>query len=340
MKKNIVWAVAIAAGVVGGSALGADPQTIGSVAATAADSTTEPIISLILGCCYLMGAFFGIKALLQMKEHTSNPNQVKIGAAITSMVICTLLLSMPTLLNMLMSTLGLGGAEGANAGPIGNLASLIGQSNVPQGCGGAGGGGALNALANNIGFGAKASAAAGGMDDMMCAFASSVPGIMYLVILSGYMAGIFLIFRGVLMLKEVNEGRVPMSKAVWTIISGIGLWAIWPMINTAIYTLGGGTADATIFTQKYMQMRDGSAFDKSINADLLFVQLLGAITFFRGMLMLKAMGENKDGSFGRAATHIFGGAAALNISWSVAILAHSIGASAAICGLSSGICAF
>ena len=69
----------------------------------------------------------------------------------------------------------------------------------------------------------------------------------------------------------------------------------------------------------------------------MFVQLLGVIAFVRGLLILKSIGENKDGALGRAMTHIFGGAAAMNISWAITMLANSIGAHDQICGISQAV---
>jgi len=307
-KENTHLAVTLFSLAVG--LFGFDPvlaQTIGSVADTVVNNGTfSSILNLISGAAYLVGIMFGIKSAVQLKDHTENSQQVKLTKPMVSMAVCGILLALPSFFGMLQSTFDLTVGNGARG--------FYGLS--------AGSPGTANNLA-----------------EMFKAFSTNVPAMMKMVSFGAICAGAFLILRAILLLPQVEQGRAEGSKVLWILISGIGLWSILPMITISMNTVGmsGGNAVSLINT-KYSQAQD-SSIDGAIAAAMVFVQLLGLIAFVRGTLILKALGENKDGAMGRAMTHIFGGAAAINIAWTVKLLAVSIGASGTICGISVNLCA-
>lgn len=280
-------------------------QSVGSVADNVVSGGTfGSLMDLFSGICYLTGALFGIKSALQLKDHTNNPQQVHLSKAIVSMVVCGILLSMPTFLAALQGTFGV-------SGTVGGLGTLAG--------------GAPSASTDLAG--------------MFQAFASSVPSLMKIVSFGAVCAGAFMILRAVLLLPQLEQGRVEGGKIIWLFISGIGLWSLLPFIAVSMGTMGMSSTDASsLLTAKYSQV-GGGGFDGTIASVMVFIQLLGLIAFVRGMMILKALGENKDGAMGRALTHIFGGAAAMNVAWTVKMLATSIGASGTICGISVNLCA-
>lgn len=280
-------------------------QTVGSVAdSTVSSGAFSGFLDLLVGIAYVVGGFFGFKAALQLRDHADSPQNVKIGVPMTSALVATLMLALPSLFASLRETFSL---TGDIMGAYRNMS-------------------------------AGSSGAATDISGMAVALAANIPALAKLVSLGATCAGAFLIFRAVLLLPQAQQGRVEGSKIFWLMISGVGLWSLLPMITMAMGTMGmTGTDPGNLLTAKYNQSK-GGGFDGTIAAVLTFIQFLGLIAFVRGMLILKALGEHKEGAMGRALTHIGGGSAAMNISWFVGVLARSIGAQGAICGLSAVIC--
>lgn len=308
-KQNTHLAVALFALALG--LFGLDPvwaqTSIGSVAdKVVADGTFSALVNVMSGAAYLIGVVFGIKSAVQLKDHTYNPQQVKLTKPVVSMAVCGILLSLPSFFGMLQSTFDMANGNGA-----------LGFAGLSAGSPGT----------------------AGDLGEMFKAFSTNIPALMKIVSFGAICAGAFMILRAILLLPQVEQGRAEGSKVLWMLISGIGLWSILPMITMSMNTAGMSGGDAvSLLNTKYSQAQ-GGGFDGTIAAVMVFVQLLGLIAFVRGTLILKALGENKDGAMGRAMTHIFGGAAAMNVAWTVKLLAVSIGASGTICGISVNLCA-
>lgn len=283
----------------------AQVDTVGAMADHVVGSGTfTSIWDLVSGFAYLAGCFFGVRGALQLKENSDSHGQTKLSKPLMSLVVCALLLSLPEFFRMLQDTLN-----------FANGASVFNQSS-----------------------GGTPGQNAGDIAGMAIALAKSLPGMMKIATYAAATAGAFFLLRALFMLPQVEQGRESASKVVWMIVAGVGLWSIMPMISTSMATMGMSATDpGNILTSKYT-LANGSGFDATIAAVLAFVQFLGLIAFIRGMMILKAMGENKDGAMGRALTHILGGSAAMNISFTIKMLATTMGASGAVCGLSAVIC--
>lgn len=275
---------------------------------------------IMKGVAYLAGAIFGVKAAIQLRDHTENPQQTRLSKPLTSMTVSTAGLALPGVLDMVKNTFEPSGGMALMANCVqagSSLSTCFSSALLPPGGG----------------------ASASGLGGVAIAFSASMPGLMMLVLYSAAAAGAFLILKSIFLLPQLEQGRAEASKIIWMMISGVVLWSILPMIDMVLSTEGQGmTSSASLLTQKYTEAKNGDQFEATIASVLSFVQLIGLIAFFRGTLILKSMGENKDGAMGRALTHILAGAAAINIGWTVKILAMSIGAQGSICGLASAIC--
>lgn len=169
------------------------------------------------------------------------------------------------------------------------------------------------------------------------ALSASIPALMSLVHVGAVSIGGFLLLKAIFDLPHLETGRTSASSVGWTMASGIGLWSLLPMIQMSGGSLGMGEIEASnILTAHLHQGSDD--FGKMIHSVLLFVSFIGLVAFARGTLLLKSIGENRGGAIGRAMTHILAGAAAMNISWTISILAKSIGFAEPICGLAAGLC--
>lgn len=281
--------------------------TLGEIAINIRENL-QGVFDLINGIAILAGAIFGIRSLTLLKDHTDNPGQVRLSRPLTAFITATLLLALPSTITMFADT-----AFNENSSNQGTMHVFKDLDNVSG--------------PNN----------ANDLSEMAVAFGSSIPALKLVVTVAATLLGAGLILRSLFLLPQLEQGRAEPSKVLWTLIAGVLLWSILPMINVALGTLGENSPDSSsaaaaassnILAYGYIQ--NNGANDKFFNtmkAVLMFIQFIGLIAFVRGGLLLKAIGEHKDGAMGRALTHIFGGAAAINITWAVSILAATIGAS-------------
>ncbi len=138
-----------------------------------------------------------------------------------------------------------------------------------------------------------------------------------------FVAGLIIGGAALFKLKEVNDGRATIKTPI-----------VWAMISAALISIPASMATiAMTLTNKgyhgaglLSDVQDTSGIPgvaEALTGVLIFVQLLGHIAFFRGLLLLKDAGAGKDGTLGRGLTHLFGGAAAINIQTTVGILART-----------------
>lgn len=152
---------------------------------------------------------------------------------------------------------------------------------------------------------------------------ASFKSIMTLVGASSFVIGIIIGAMALFKLKEVNDGRATIKTPImWTIVSA-ALISLPASIGTIATTL---TAKGYHGTGLLSSIQDTSGLPgvaEALSGVLIFVQLLGHIAFVRGLFLLKDAGAGKDGTLGRGLTHLFGGAAAINIQTTVGILART-----------------
>lgn len=163
------------------------------------------------------------------------------------------------------------------------------------------------------------------IDEMFANFRTSSIAIMNLVRWMALPVGLFISFRALLSLKEYTEsgGRVKLSTPIILAALGATLIAFPVATNIATETIALGAASGT---QLSRAPSGGGApgVQAALEGILMFVKMIGHIAFFRGFLLLKGVAEgNQQATVGRALTHIFGGAACINIDVTVEILANS-----------------
>lgn len=137
-----------------------------------------------------------------------------------------------------------------------------------------------------------------------------------------FVAGLFISGVGLFKLKAYADGngRVPLSGPFIILFVGAVLVALPGFIDTTTETLSLGH-----YTGSVLAVSTGGGgsqqFSAAIKGVLLFVKLVGNIAFVRGFLILKDVGEQKgNATIGRALTHIIGGAMAINIGPTIAML--------------------
>lgn len=288
----------------------ASSVSLGAVACNVS-SNYGAFLDLLSGIAYVSGAIFAFKGALQLKDHTDAPQQTKLSKPLTTMVVSSSLLALPSFIQMAAETL-----MGGDSSQISSAFSYL----------------------MNVGAGSTPTQSTD-FSSMFVAMSASLPALVTLFSLGARLMGGYMLLKCLYMLPHMEQGREAPSKIIWTFISATALWSFPILFETILSTMGTSSSayNNNPLTSKYT-LKASDGFDGSISAILMFVQMLGVIAFIRGLLILKALGENKDGAMGRALTHIFGGAAAMNITWAVSMLASTIGATGPICAISAVLC--
>lgn len=167
-------------------------------------------------------------------------------------------------------------------------------------------------------------------------FSDSSVSIMKLVRWTAFVLGIFIAGLGIFKLKEYSEGggRVSLKAPVLLTFVGAAMVAFPGMVNTATETLSLGASSGPLLLEE-PSVSDIPGMNAAMKGVLLFVKMVGHLAFFRGLLLLKGLGEgqNVEGGVGRVVMHIAGGAAAINIGATAGVLASTFAPGIDIGGL-------
>lgn len=172
---------------------------------------------------------------------------------------------------------------------------------------------------------AWAQSGAPSLDTMFSNFAESSVKLMNLVRWMALPIGLYISGLALIRLKDYSEGGGRTKLSTPIMLAGIGAVLIsFPVtVNIATQTIALGDSTGNALSQ--VPSGGGApGVAAALAGVLLFVKLVGHIAFFRGFLILKGVAEgSQSASVGRALTHIFGGAAAININATIDILANT-----------------
>ena len=184
-------------------------------------------------------------------------------------------------------------------------------------------------LAASMALAASPALAAPDVGQMFANFSDSATSIMRLVVWAGWLLGIIIGAKALLSLKEYSEsgGRTQLKTPIGLFLIGACLVAIPGTISVATETMSLGQNTALeVFSDGGGTGGGVPGMDAAIRGVLLFVKLIGHIAFVRGFLILKRLAEGQQGAeMGRGVAHILGGAAAINITETIRILANTVG---------------
>lgn len=138
-----------------------------------------------------------------------------------------------------------------------------------------------------------------------------------------FLIGIIISCTALFKFKEVSEGggRVALkTPLIWTGV-GAALLSFGATISVGTNTLSLGESNGGSLLSKTHTTTGQAEVEAAINGVLLFIKLVGHVAFIKGLLLLKDFGQGKEGTVGRAITHILGGAACINIEPFVGMLA-------------------
>lgn len=181
---------------------------------------------------------------------------------------------------------------------------------------------ALLAISTQTVMAQTSTTSAGSIETMFANASTSWVAFMNLARGVSFLAGILIAGAGLIKLKDVGDGRTQLKTPIWMAVIGAALVAMPASIDTITETMSLGTNTGTALLSQSSSSIAGVG--EALNGILLFVKLLGHLAFFRGLLILKDYGSDKQGAgLGRGLTHLFGGAAAINIEATTALLAST-----------------
>jgi len=181
---------------------------------------------------------------------------------------------------------------------------------------------------------AGAAGVATGLDGVLTNFISNIKDPLLLIAsFTAVLSGLFLIVRG--LIKASKYGTDPKTHSMHSILTHIGFGAVLMTIGDNLKVMlnsvfGTATASSAISWTKISSLVGGTGvspeFQAAINSALIFVQLIGAIAFVRGWLIMKKVVEGgSNASLTQGLTHIIGGVFAINIGGFLTLMDKTFG---------------
>lgn len=163
-------------------------------------------------------------------------------------------------------------------------------------------------------------------------FAGSIPSIIKFVVKLSYVSGIFLMVYAVYKLAQ-SAGQPEQARntkgPIITAAIGSFMLVFASSIDVVGVSMGLGQANAVLAPTG--NTNDAASAGKNIvQAVLMFVQMLGYIAFLRGLWLLHKSGYDQSPGVAKGLTHIFGGAAMVNIQVLMPVLAKTFGFSSMV----------
>lgn len=263
----------------------ANNGTLGDVICNVMDSSNG-LPGFVTAMAYIVGLIMAIVGLFKLKDHVLNPNQTPISDAVKRFIAGGALFALP-------------------------MVTEAAQNMIT--------GGNTNAMSAVTGY--AGSAAGGyGLDTMMVAlFMDLYQPLMSLIFAFAYLAGLILVFIGITrIIKTAQDGpRGPASLGTIMTFAVAGalfsLSTLMGSFSTSLFLSPDVATYAALGTTTGDQAVDDHIL-AVISTVLVFMTIVGYISFLRGFFLLKEVAEGSgQASLMAAVTHLFGGALAVNL---------------------------
>jgi intracellular multiplication protein IcmC len=282
----------------------ASAQTLGDVFCNVFNNS-KPFAQFCQWTAYLAGAVFTLQGIHHFRLHGENPQNNPLNRAIMLWFGAMCLLALPSAIGTIILSI--------YASPSGGGALS---------CGSAGGGGTATTpdiMLTNL------------VDNIKAPLTS-------LVSLIAIVCGLFMIVRG--FMKAAKYGFDPRTHSVNSILANIVFGALLMTIGDNLNmmlasvfgsgTVSSGTAvtASSVLSWGFVSSVGGGSqqFATAIAAALTFIQLIGAIAFVRGWLIMKKVVEGGgQATMAQGITHILGGVFAINIGAVLKIFDNTLG---------------
>ncbi|MDD5587452.1 MAG: hypothetical protein PHY92_10975 [Alphaproteobacteria bacterium] len=252
-------------------------------------SNISPFLPLFSAIAYIAGAVLVLNGTLLLKKHADNPNDSQVVKGVAHLLGGGALAAFSTTIYLFQNTLGL--AKASSSGVLTCKAAVPASS-------------------------------ATGLDTMMQNFVNNIYSPMFSALsVLCFVMGAFLIYRG--LLKGSKVGTDPRAAAthaiVVNLVVGAILVSIGGMLPNMLTTLFGDPNIKNFSSIINWSAITGSGVDTAkadltVHAILMFVQIIGAIAFVRGWLIIKSAVEGTgQTTVPQGITHVIGGTMAINI---------------------------
>ncbi|MDE2029884.1 MAG: hypothetical protein KGI97_04890 [Alphaproteobacteria bacterium] len=248
---------------------------------------------------YGIGAILAVQGIHHMRLHVDSPQNNKMDKPLFLWLGSALLLSLPSFIGMIVTSLygttAAGGGAGCNPGGAGASASTL--------------------------------------DVMLTNFVNNIHDpLLGLVSIIAWVAGLLFVVRG--LVKASKYGFDPRANSPHIILTNIVFGALLLTIGSNLDMVMGSVFGAStikgssVLNWSFASALGGAStsFQTAVKAGLTFVQLIGAIAFVRGWLIMKKVVEGGGNvTMAQGITHIVGGVLAINIFWFLKIMDTTFG---------------
>jgi len=249
----------------------------------------RPFGNLFVWIAYVCGALAAMRGIYFLRAHSEDPRNVRLVVPLSYLGGAACLLAIPSFIAAIEDTLyepeG-NGLEECSAGAV---------------------------------------SAAEGLDEMLQGFIENIKEpLLSVIAVTAALCGLYMIVNGVL--KASKYGTDPKTYSIHNIIVSIGFGSILLTVGTSLEEIleslfgDRNITESTAISWATLSTMIGEdvsqSFIDSVNAALTFVQLIGAISFVRGWLIMKKVmegGASGNVTLSAGLTHILGGCLALNI---------------------------
>ena len=160
---------------------------------------------------------------------------------------------------------------------------------------------------------------------------AQVPEVMRLVTALAYVMGFFFVYKGLMEFKKFGEQRTQMSGEhhIMGPLSYLFVGAMLIFLPSSVW-VGINTFWAqTPNIYAYETSNSTDAWSSMTDAVYLLVQLIGTISFIRGLVILTHLGSqhgsSQPGTMGRAFAHIVAGILCINLYGFVQMISSTLG---------------
>lgn len=295
MIPDVAWAQGTVIGTPGAYTPSAGGNSFGDFMCRV-KSQSSSLPNLFSWFAYVSGVFFVARCLMLLKDHTENPQQVKLSKPLLFGLAGSMLLALPGVCSAIISSIyGVG---------VGGATACVAQTGFVAGTG-------LDVLAQNF-----------------------VRNIHRPIMTMGawicYFMGVFFLYRGID--KMARYGTDPRAYSITSIVSNMFFGAVIMLIarakdvimqsifdpaivgvsNPLVYAAIGGPG--LINWPALGVVGPTLAFDQTYIAATTFMQIVGFIGFLRGWFLMKRAVEGVgNATVGQGLTHIIGGALCMNL---------------------------
>lgn len=290
--------------------------TTGTLVQNTADNLPS-FTKLISAISYVMGAMAVAVGVYKARDWSNSPQQTKISEPFKFLGAGGLLVAAPAFAAAITNTIGI---DSTVDGMEASGASSLGRTDVFQAVGGA-----------------------NGLDAMVVALMQDITGpMMNLLLAFAYVAGAILVVVGLNRLtKSAQEGpRGPSGLGTMgTFLTAAVLLSASQVMNTFSQTIFGSSGGVVAVYTDIMGITSSAVpiehAENVISAILVFMIIVGTISFLRGIFVLRGFAEgNSQMTLMGGLSHIIAGILAVNLGQFINVVQNTLGISPAATGVS------